>query len=181
MIFSILSDNWNIVEHRFSFGWLVLWPIYYAYTGSFENKINKFANKKKNIFSRYKNLKVKDENICSNGDINYELADHCITLKKTGVLCQVESLRTMSYNSQFSTTTEATIKQLPRSASGEIFDRVKSNRTRAKKKFYSILENNRDWYSRKVTIFRKTWSNKRSIDVDPERIHQSRQIDCKSM
>lgn len=151
MIFSILSDNWNIVEHRFSFGWLVLWPIYYAYTGSFENKINKFANKKKNIFSRYKNLKVKDENICSNGDINYELADHCITLKKTGVLCQVESLRTMSYNSQFSTTTEATIKQLPRSASGEIFDRVKSNRARAKK---NILFNSRE---QSRLIFKKSY------------------------
>jgi hypothetical protein len=59
------------------------------------------------------------------GNINYEIADHCVTLKKSGVLYQVESLRTMSYNNQFSTTTEQTLKQLPRSPSEEIFDRVK--------------------------------------------------------
>ena len=58
-------------------------------------------------------------------NINYELADHCVTLKKSGVLHQVESLRSMNYNSQFSSTTEETLKHLPRSASEEIFDRVK--------------------------------------------------------
>ena len=60
------------------------------------------------------------------GNINYELADHCVTLNKTGLLYQVESLRTMNYNSQFSATTEETLKQLPRSPSEEIFDRVKN-------------------------------------------------------
>jgi hypothetical protein len=58
------------------------------------------------------------------GNINYELADHCITLKKSGILSQVESLRSGNYNNQFSTTTAETLKQLPRSPSEEIFDRV---------------------------------------------------------
>ena len=58
------------------------------------------------------------------GSINYELADHCITLKKSGVLSQVESIRTVTYTNQFSTTTAETIKQLARSPSEEIFDRV---------------------------------------------------------
>ena len=58
-------------------------------------------------------------------NINYELADHCITLKKSGVLSQVESIRATNYTNQFSTTTAETIKQLPRSSSEEIFDRVK--------------------------------------------------------
>ena len=59
-------------------------------------------------------------------EINYEIADHCVTLKKSGLLHRVESLRTMSYQEQFSTTTEEAIKNLPRSSSEEIFDRVNS-------------------------------------------------------
>jgi hypothetical protein len=54
-------------------------------------------------------------------------------LKKSGLLHQVESLRSMSYNNQFSTTTEETLKRLPRSLSEEIFDRVK------KKKSFSLV------------------------------------------
>lgn len=57
-------------------------------------------------------------------NIEYELADHCVTLTKSGLLHQVESLRSMNYNNQFSTTTAETLKQLPRSPSEEIFDRV---------------------------------------------------------
>ncbi|CAF2583062.1 unnamed protein product [Rotaria sp. Silwood2] len=70
---------------------------------------------------RYKDAKIDNQNDRSN--INYELADHCVTLKKSGILYQVESLRTMSYNNQFSTTTEEKLKYLPRSPSEEIFDR----------------------------------------------------------
>ncbi len=61
-------------------------------------------------------------------NIEYELADHCVTLTKSGLLHQVESLRSMNYNNQFSTTTEETLKHLPRSLSEEIFDRVKKQR-----------------------------------------------------
>lgn len=67
--------------------------------------------------------------ILAEGNINYELADHCITLKKSGVLSQVESIRAGTYTNQFSTTTNETIKQLPRSSSEEIFDRVKFEKT----------------------------------------------------
>jgi hypothetical protein len=62
------------------------------------------------------------------GNINYELADHCVTLKKSGILSQVESLRSRNYNNQFSSTTAETLKQLPRSPSEEIFDRVGGER-----------------------------------------------------
>jgi hypothetical protein len=64
------------------------------------------------------------------GNINYEIADHCVTLKKFGILHQVESLRSMNYKNQFSTTTEETLKQLPRSPSEEIFDRVKTKKSK---------------------------------------------------
>jgi Ca2+-binding EF-hand superfamily protein len=68
--------------------------------------------------------RYKDINIDYNqGNINYELADHCVTLKKSGILSQVESLRSRNYNNQFSSTTAETLKQLPRSPSEEIFDR----------------------------------------------------------
>ena len=59
------------------------------------------------------------------GNINYELADHCVTLTKSGVLCQVESLHSTNYNSQLSTATQDKLKYLPRSPSEDIFDRVK--------------------------------------------------------
>ena len=55
---------------------------------------------------------------------NYEIADHCVTLKKSGTLSQVESLRSMSRSDQLSVTTEQTLRNLPRSPSEEIFDRV---------------------------------------------------------
>jgi hypothetical protein len=42
----------------------------------------------------------------------------------------------MSYNNQFSTTTEETLKKLPRSLSAEIFDRVKQTK---KKNFFFVL------------------------------------------
>lgn len=57
--------------------------------------------------------------------MNYELADHCVTLKRSGHLSQVESLRTVNYKQQLSSTTEEVLKHLPRSLSEEIFDRVK--------------------------------------------------------
>jgi len=50
------------------------------------------------------------------------------SLKKSGTLSQVESLRSMSYNNQFSTTTEVALKLLPRSISQEIFDRVEKQK-----------------------------------------------------
>ncbi len=56
---------------------------------------------------------------------NYEIADHCVTLKKSGTLSQVESLRSMNRSDQLSTTTEHALRNLPRSPSEEIFDRVK--------------------------------------------------------
>ncbi len=59
------------------------------------------------------------------GNINYEIADHCVTLKKSGTLSQVESLRSMNRSDQLSTTTEHALRNLPRSPSEEIFDRVK--------------------------------------------------------
>ena len=62
--------------------------------------------------------------VLANDKVNYELADHCVTLKKSGQLSRVESLLSMRYNQQLSTTTEAALKHLPRSISGEIFDRV---------------------------------------------------------
>ncbi len=55
---------------------------------------------------------------------NYEIADHCVTLKKSGTLSQVESLRSMNRSDQLSTTTEHALRNLPRSPSEEIFDRV---------------------------------------------------------
>ncbi|CAF0754187.1 unnamed protein product [Rotaria sordida] len=72
---------------------------------------------------RYKDVKIDNQNDRIHGNVNYELADHCVTLKKSGILHQVESLRTMSYHSQFSTTTDEKLKRLPRSPSEEIFDR----------------------------------------------------------
>ncbi len=56
--------------------------------------------------------------------MNYEIADHCVTLKKSGTLSQVESLRSMNRSDQLSTTTEHALRNLPRSPSEEIFDRV---------------------------------------------------------
>ncbi|CAF0923874.1 unnamed protein product, partial [Didymodactylos carnosus] len=55
----------------------------------------------------------------------YEIADHCVTLKKSGTLAQVESLRTMinQNTDQLSYTTENALKSMPRSSSEEIFDR----------------------------------------------------------
>lgn len=47
-----------------------------------------------------------------------------MTLKKSGTLSQVESLRSMNRSDQLSTTTENALKNLPRSPSEEIFDRV---------------------------------------------------------
>jgi hypothetical protein len=57
-------------------------------------------------------------------NVNYEIADHCVTLKKSGTLSQVESLRSMNRSDQLSTTTEHALRNLPRSPSEEIFDRV---------------------------------------------------------
>jgi hypothetical protein len=48
-----------------------------------------------------------------------------VTLKKSGTLAQVESLRSMNRSDQLSTTTEHALRNLPRSPSEEIFDRVK--------------------------------------------------------
>ncbi|CAM2698450.1 unnamed protein product [Rotaria socialis] len=64
-----------------------------------------------------------NQNDRSEDNINYEIADHCVTLKKSGTLYQVESLRAMNYNTQFSKTTEEKLRSLPRSLSEEIFDR----------------------------------------------------------
>ncbi|CAF0822203.1 unnamed protein product [Adineta steineri] len=75
------------------------------------------------VNKRYKNITIDTQVEQTNENANYELADHCVTLKKSGILYQVESLRSMSYNSQFSTTTEEKIKSLPRSPSDEMFDR----------------------------------------------------------
>jgi hypothetical protein len=50
-----------------------------------------------------------------------------VTLKKSGTLAQVESLRSMNRSDQLSTTTENALRNLPRSPSEEIFDRVKTN------------------------------------------------------
>lgn len=47
-----------------------------------------------------------------------------MTLKKSGTLSQVESLRSMNRSDQLSTTTEHALRNLPRSPSEEIFDRV---------------------------------------------------------
>jgi hypothetical protein len=67
---------------------------------------------------------------------NYEIADHCVTLKKSGTLSQVESLRSMNRSDQLSTTTEHALRNLPRSPSEEIFDRVKKIN---KKNFYVFV------------------------------------------
>ncbi|UJR23511.1 hypothetical protein I4U23_026508 [Adineta vaga] len=75
------------------------------------------------IYKRFADIKIDNPSDQVQNEINYELADHCVTLKKSGLLHKVESLRSMSYNNQFSTTTEETLKQLPRSLSEEIFDR----------------------------------------------------------
>lgn len=62
--------------------------------------------------------------LLAQANANYEIADHCVTLKKSGTLSQVESLRSMNRSDQLSTTTEYALKNLPRSPSEEIFDRV---------------------------------------------------------
>ncbi|CAF0823853.1 unnamed protein product [Adineta ricciae] len=74
------------------------------------------------VNKRFTNMKGDNQYDENHNEINYEIADHCVTLKKSGLLHRVESLRTMSYNDQFSTTTEEAIKKLPRSSSEEIFD-----------------------------------------------------------
>ncbi|UJR25392.1 hypothetical protein I4U23_006740 [Adineta vaga] len=72
---------------------------------------------------RYKDVKIDNQNDRSQSNSNYEIADHCVTLKKSGTLSQVESLRSMNRSDQLSTTTENALRNLPRSPSEEIFDR----------------------------------------------------------
>ncbi|CAF3330348.1 unnamed protein product [Rotaria sp. Silwood1] len=72
---------------------------------------------------RYKDVKTDNLNDRAQTTVNYEIADHCVTLKKSGTLSQVESLRSMNRSDQLSTTTENALKNLPRSPSEEIFDR----------------------------------------------------------
>jgi len=74
---------------------------------------------------------------------NYEIADHCVTLKKSGTLSQVESLRSMNRSDQLSTTTEHALRNLPRSPSEEIFDRVKKYYFNLLKDFF-LFRNNRE-------------------------------------
>ena len=93
-----------------------------------------------NSFRRYKDIKTDNQSdrrkssnlvrrplnisFSAQTNANYEIADHCVTLKKSGTLSQVESLRSMSSSDQLSTTTEQALRNLPRSPSEEIFDRV---------------------------------------------------------
>jgi Ca2+-binding EF-hand superfamily protein len=72
---------------------------------------------------RYKDVKADNQNDRIQTNTNYEIADHCVTLKKSGTLSQVESLRSMNRSDQLSTTTEHALRNLPRSPSEEIFDR----------------------------------------------------------
>ncbi|CAM4864746.1 unnamed protein product [Rotaria socialis] len=72
---------------------------------------------------RYKDVKTDNQLDRGQSNVNYEIADHCVTLKKSGTLAQVESLRSMNRSDQLSTTTENALRNLPRSPSEEIFDR----------------------------------------------------------
>ncbi|CAF0906825.1 unnamed protein product [Adineta ricciae] len=72
---------------------------------------------------RYKDVKADNQNDRAQSNFNYEIADHCVTLKKSGTLAQVESLRSMNRSDQLSTTTEYALRNIPRSPSEEIFDR----------------------------------------------------------
>ena len=79
-----------------------------------------------------------------------------MTLKKSGTLSQVESLRSMNRSDQLSTTTEHALRNLPRSPSEEIFDRV--NDLVIDFFFllffvFMIIENSSNRYSRFITIF----------------------------
>ncbi|CAF1265219.1 unnamed protein product [Adineta steineri] len=72
---------------------------------------------------RYKDVKTDNQSDRNQTNAVYEIADHCVTLKKSGTLSQVESLRSMNRSDQLSTTTEHALRNLPRSPSEEIFDR----------------------------------------------------------
>ncbi|CAF0938900.1 unnamed protein product [Adineta ricciae] len=72
---------------------------------------------------RYKDVKADNQHDRTQSNLNYEIADHCVTLKKSGTLAQVESLRSMNRSDQLSTTTEYALRNIPRSPSEEIFDR----------------------------------------------------------
>ena len=78
-------------------------------------------------------MKTSSRSFSDQTNTNYEIADHCVTLKKSGTLSQVESLRSMNRSDQLSTTTENALRNLPRSPSEEIFDRVN------KRKMFSLL------------------------------------------
>ena len=114
----------------------------------YKNKPN--LNREQNIFFAFLHFSAPI-------NINYEIADHCVTLKKSGTLSQVESLRSMNRNDQLSVTTENALRQLKRSSSEEIFDRVKkliSFSLIYLVNFLSMMvENRSNRYSRFITVF----------------------------
>ncbi|CAF0842718.1 unnamed protein product [Didymodactylos carnosus] len=88
-------------------------------------RLNSSVQELLRVSKRYKESKSESSFDKSVPNQPYEIADHCVTLKKSGTLAQVESLRTMINRNadQLSYTTENAFKNLPRSSSEEIFDR----------------------------------------------------------
>ena len=105
---------------------------------------------------------------------NYEIADHCVTLKKSGTLSQVESLRSMNRSDQLSTTTEQALRNLPRSPSEEIFDRVRQTCPCPSRldRMDSFAANSGNRYSGFIALLRKTWSNQGVSGLDAEFLYQ---------